>query len=389
MMEFLLVTGESLERAAACLRGGGLVAFPTETVYGLGADAFNPAALAKVFEAKRRPRFDPLIIHIAALKALEKIADFPRLSKTAKAHLAALAETFWPGPISLILPKQKAVPDLATSGLPTVAVRFPSHPAAQKLIALAGGAVAAPSANPFGYLSPTRAEHVRGLLGEKVDIILDGGHAEVGVESTVLDITGERPCLLRPGGVPLEKIEALIGPVESSSGEMAKAAGENTANNTGIALASPGLLKSHYAPRTPVSVFSAEAIAALPVMANGSCAFLFFDGATRDLWQLMQGKKNAPAGTMPKDNKLAVKTLSERGDTLEAAANLFQLLHELDNLAISQINAQLAPEQGLGAAINDRLKRAAHSVSLVTSTETVGRRKRSLRSSPLEPQPRP
>jgi L-threonylcarbamoyladenylate synthase len=341
-MEFLSITGESLERAAACLRDGGLVAFPTETVYGLGADAFNLAALAKVFEAKGRPRFDPLIIHIAALETLEKVADLSLLGRVAKKNLAVLAENFWPGPLTLILPKREAVPDLATSGLPTAAIRFPSHPVAQRLIALSGGAVAAPSANPFGYLSPTTAEHVRDQLGEKVDIILDGGPSKVGVESTVLDISGERPRLFRPGGVPIEKIESLIGSVEPA-GTVA-----------GNAMVSPGLLKSHYAPRASISIYSGEGIIALPREA-GSSAFLFFDGSTRRAW--LSGQAAVPPDSdeaMPQ-----LMTLSERGDTLEAAANLFGFLHELDRAGISQIHAQLAPEQGLGLAINDRLRRAS------------------------------
>jgi L-threonylcarbamoyladenylate synthase len=348
MMEFLSITEESLGRAAACLRDGGLVAFPTETVYGLGADAFNLAALARVFEAKGRPRFDPLIIHIAALETLEKLADLSLLNEAAKKNLALLAENLWPGPLTLILPKRKTVPDLATSGLPTAAIRFPNHPAAQKLIALSGGAVAAPSANPFGYLSPTRAEHVRDQLGEKVDIILDGGPTKVGVESTVLDISGERPRLFRPGGLPVEKIESLIGPVEPASG---------LAGNAGMV--SPGLLKSHYAPRALISVYSRERIIALPCKAGevDISAFLFFDGSTRKAWLSGQGEAGAPpdrSKAMP-----PLMTLSERGELLEAATNLFGFLHELDRAEISQIHAQLAPEQGLGAAINDRLKRAS------------------------------
>ena len=190
-MEYLPVSPESLERAAEVLRRGGIVAFPTETVYGLGADAYNREALAKVFQAKGRPHFDPLIIHIASVDTLEKAADLSQLDEEKRKKLFLLAENLWPGPLSLILPKSDKIPDLATAGLPTAAFRFPGHETAQKLIFLAGGAVAAPSANPFGALSPTRAEHVRDKLGEKVDMILDGGPAAVGVESTVLDISGE------------------------------------------------------------------------------------------------------------------------------------------------------------------------------------------------------
>jgi len=334
-MEFCAVSEESLKKAATVLAGGGLVAFPTETVYGLGADAFNPIALAKVFAVKGRPRFDPLIIHIAAVRTLEKIANLSPLSGAARKRLDLLAETFWPGPLSLVLPKQQAVPGLATGGLATVALRFPSHPAARRLIALSGGALAAPSANPFGRLSPTRAAHVRDQLGDKVDIILDGGPAELGVESTVLDLCAERPRILRPGGVPREKIEALIG-----------ACGTGAADSE--AVASPGMLKSHYAPRTPLAVFSREEIIALPGSIDDEAAFLFFDSGSRDAWQAGKTRIHAP-----------VKTLSDTGAALEAAANLFEYLHELDRSGVICINAQLAPEQGLGAAINDRLRRAA------------------------------
>lgn len=340
-MEFLSVCDESLRRAAAVISGGGLVAFPTETVYGLGGDAFNPAALAKIFEAKGRPRFDPLIVHIAALETLEKMADLSTLADDGREKLAVMSRRLWPGPLTLILPKLKAVPDLATSGLATVAVRFPDHPVAQRLISLSTGAIAAPSANPFGYLSPTRAEHVRDQLGANVDIILDGGPCSVGVESTVLDICGAQPRILRPGGTPKEAIEALIGPV-LSDGEI-----------PGGSPVSPGQLKSHYAPRTPLLVYATEDIIALP--GEKGEAFLFVDGASRETWLAAQQGNVAEAET----NRITVRVLSETGDLLEAAARLFEMLHELDRPAISRIRAQLAPEQGLGAAINDRLRRAS------------------------------
>jgi L-threonylcarbamoyladenylate synthase len=334
-MEFLPVSDNALRQAAAALRAGALVAFPTETVYGLGADAFNAAALARIFEAKGRPRFDPLIIHIAAVDTLEKTADLSRLAGNAKRKLSLLAENLWPGPLTLILPKQRAVPDIATSGLPSAAFRLPDHPAARCLIELSSGAVAAPSANLFGCLSPTRAEHVRSQLGNKVDIILDGGPARVGVESTVLDICGPEPRILRPGGTPREAIEALIGPVLT---------GPNAVNETGSA--SPGQLKSHYAPRTPLSAYALEEMSALP--GESGQALLFFDGPSRDAW--LEGQ----AGTA-----VTIRVLSETGNLCEAAARLFETLHELDRAGFSRIRAQFAPEQGLGAAINDRLRRAS------------------------------
>jgi L-threonylcarbamoyladenylate synthase len=348
-MEFLPVSQESLLRAAEVLRQGGLVAFPTETVYGLGADAYNPAALAKVFEAKGRPRFDPLIIHIAAVETLDYAADLSQLTVEIKQKLYLLAKEFWPGPLSIVLPKSDKIPGIATAGLSTAAFRIPGHDAALKLISLSGGAVAAPSANPFGALSPTKAEYVRDTLGEKVDIILDGGATRVGVESTVLDITGDSVRILRPGGTPKEAIEKLIGPVEDGS-----------SSAEGV-YASPGQLKSHYAPKTPLKVFPREEMINLPY--EKGRAFLFFDGCARDEWLKAHG-------THTFAEEAVIKVLSESGNTTEAAACLFETLHELDKcntvnsrnlekgLEISCIYAQLAPQEGLGAAINDRLRRA-------------------------------
>jgi len=340
LMPLLKVSDETIRQAAAVLVQGGLAAFPTETVYGLGGDAFNPLALARIFEVKGRPRFDPLIVHIAAFETLEKIADFSLLDTQARKNLAALTKQLWPGPLTLILPKQKTIPDLATSGLPTVAVRFPAHDAARRLIESSTGAVAAPSANPFGYLSPTRAEHVFEMLGEKVDIILDGGPCQFGLESTVLDISGGQPRILRPGAVAKESIEAIIGPVVS--GNIAA-----IENESAIAAVSPGLLKSHYAPHIPLVVKDNDTLRHETAFDNA--AFLFFDGASRDQWLSEQ----------PQLKAAAVAVLSETGNILEAASRLFETLHELDRLNVNRIYAQLAPEHGLGAAINDRLRRAS------------------------------
>jgi L-threonylcarbamoyladenylate synthase len=292
------------------------------------------------------------------MDSLERVADLSLLDKKAREKLFLLAGRFWPGPLTLILPRQRELPDLATSGLATAALRFPDHWAARQLIARSTGAVAAPSANPFGYLSPTRAEHVRDQLGERVDIILDGGPARLGLESTVLDLSGE-PRILRPGGVPGEDIEALIGPLSPARTEGAalpvqgKVMAHNeivahnkfVANNEAMPQISPGQLTSHYAPRRPLFVHSREEMAALP--AENGAALLFFDGSARDAWLAA----HAEAGP--------VITLSETGDLREAAARLFETLHSLDSAAVSRIHAQLAPEQGLGAAINDRLRRGA------------------------------
>jgi L-threonylcarbamoyladenylate synthase len=332
------VSDENLKAAAALLAAGGLVVFPTETVYGLGGDAFNPAALARIFEAKNRPRFDPLIIHLGSPESLEDAADLSLLTKAARRNLMLLTARLWPGPLTLILPKKKCLPDLATSGLPTAAFRVPDHPAAQKLIRLSGTAAAAPSANRFGRLSPTRAEHVLEQLGDRVDLILDGGPARIGVESTVLDLAGERPRILRPGGTPRELIEALIGGVDC---------GPAVPGESGPGLRSPGRLKSHYAPRTPLELRSRrELIVQSPDPAG---AYLFFDPSSRDHWLAGPGR-GAEERT---------RVLSETGTLAEAAANLFAVLYELDALGVSRIYAEQVREEGLGAAINDRLFRAS------------------------------
>jgi len=336
-MEILSSSDRDLEKAAAALASGLLVAFPTETVYGLGADAFNPSALARVFEAKNRPRFDPLIIHIAEHDALFRIADTESLDKAAAERLCVLSQQLWPGPLTLVLPKRPNVPDLATSALPTAAVRFPSHPIAQKLIRFSTGAVAAPSANPFGYLSPTRADHVKAQLGEKVDFIVDGGRATVGVESTVLDLSSGTPRLLRPGGISREAIEALIGPVEFSFGA---SVGEGDADEKPVA---PGQLKSHYAPRTPLVLCRRGELALLP-HAPGEGRLYF------------SPPENADSGAADR-----TRILSGTGNLTEAAANLFDMLHELDGLGLERIRAEEAPLLGLGVAINDRLRRAENS----------------------------
>jgi len=342
-MEFLPVSAESLEKAAETLRLGGLVAFPTETVYGLGADAFNPEALAKIFAVKGRPLFDPLIIHIAAVENLEKTANLSLLSEKTRKVLFTLAEKLWPGPLSFVLPKNEKIPGIATAGLPTAAIRFPDNEAAQKLISLSTGALAAPSANSFGSLSPTRAEHVLDSLGKRIDMILDGGQTKIGLESTVLDLTGESIKILRHGGTPKETIEKLVGPVEDGSSARGSPA-------------SPGQMESHYAPKTPLVTYPYEKFIEQPYIAQDS-AFLFFDGATKDAWLSRQRK--TPAA------KTVIKVLSQKGDDIEAASRLFEVLHEIDAInketrwKISMLFAQLAPARGLGHAINDRLIRAS------------------------------
>jgi L-threonylcarbamoyladenylate synthase len=341
-----------LEKAAEILKNGGLAAFPTETVYGLGADAFNTRALARVFEVKGRPRFDPLIIHIASMDALESIVLLESLSPSRRDLLKKLASSFWPGPLTMILPKRPTVPDLATAGLPTAAVRFPRHGAAQKLITLSTGALAAPSANPFGRLSPTRAEHVLEGLGDKIDCIVDGGPCPVGVESTVLDLgegqggSAEHPRILRPGGISREALEGIIGEVAEYEGP------------AGPGAPSPGMLKNHYAPGTPLFLHSPEIMTALPRRAGEG--YLFFSAETRDPW-LKQNSLSGTGSGSGEDSTEAdtILTLSESGTVLEAAANLFEYLRRLDRLNLRRINSETLPHNGLGAAVNDRLRRAS------------------------------
>jgi L-threonylcarbamoyladenylate synthase len=312
---------EAIAEAARILGAGGLIAFPTETVYGLGADATNAAAVAKLYAAKGRPAFNPLIAHVASHAAARALARFD-------AHAETLAAAFWPGPLTLVLAKSAACPvaDLATAGLDTVAVRVPAHPVAQALLARLGEPVVAPSANRSGHVSPTTAEHVLADLSERIDLVLDGGPTSVGLESTILACADDGVVLLRPGGVPRDAIERVLGwPVAT----MTEAPG------AGAAPLAPGMLASHYAPR-----------AALRRDAD----------AVRPGEALLAFGPDLPAGAA-----LAAMTLnlSPRGDVIEAAANLFSHLRALDRAGVATIAVMPIPHDGLGEAINDRLARAA------------------------------
>jgi len=307
----------SITKAARLLQDGDLVAFPTETVYGLGGDATNERAVAAIFEAKGRPQFNPLISHVLDATEAKRFVDW---NDTAD----KLAARFWPGPLTFVLPRAKGstIALLATAGLDTVAIRAPSHPVAQALIRAAGRPIAGPSANRSGAVSPTQAAHVAESLGDRVSLILDGGPCLVGVESTVLDLSANRPTLLRPGGATREAIEAVIGPIAISD-----ALPSGDAPRT-----SPGQLESHYAPARPVrlgatSVGSDEGLLAFGPM--------------------------APTGAMLTYN------LSPTGNLAEAAANLFAQMRALDRPGIGRIAVMPIPETGLGLAINDRLRRAA------------------------------
>jgi L-threonylcarbamoyladenylate synthase len=306
--------------AVRCLVAGELLAFPTETVYGLGANATNGQAVARVYEAKGRPAFNPLIAHVVDLAAAQALARF-------STDATRLAETFWPGPLTLVLPKAAGCPvaDLATAGLDSIAVRVPSHVVARAILAGFGKPVVAPSANRSGQVSPTTAGHVLADLGGRIELIIDGGATPVGVESTIIACLDE-PALLRPGGVPREAIErALNKPLAQPSAETA-------ADDAPLA---PGMLASHYAPRTPLRLDARD-------VAVGECLLAFGPN-------LVPGSERA----------MRVLNLSQRGDVIEAAANLFSHLRALDGEGANTIAVMPVQHDGLGEAINDRLLRAA------------------------------
>lgn len=319
-MRHLILNSDNLAAAtrdaAATLARGELVALPTETVYGLAADAANGEAVARIFAAKGRPRFNPLICHVRDL-------DMARHYGTLDARAALLAEKFWPGPLSIVVPLAADAPvhPLATAGLSTIALRAPRGPA-HNVIAEFGGALAAPSANRSGRLSPTRAEHVIEQLGDSVALVLDAGASAVGLESTILSLAGDPPKLLRPGGVPAEAIEAALGePLERAS--------------RGDPISAPGMLASHYAPRLPLRIAATSVEPGEALLAFG------------------------PSRIAGAESAAATRNLSSSGDLVEAASNLFGYLADLDRSGAARIAVAPIPRHGLGEAINDRLARAA------------------------------
>lgn len=326
-------TAADLDFLVDFLRSGGLVAVPTETVYGLAAHALDATACARIFEAKGRPAYDPLIVHVAARAAAEAVATFNPPAET-------LAAAFWPGPLTLILPKKSCVPDVVTSGRATVAVRVPAHPLMQALLARSGLPLAAPSANPFGYISPTTAAHVQAGLGDRIEHILDGGPCTIGVESTIVDARDPLdPVVLRPGGVPVEALAAALGrPVRIHHAAPATAAPSRLAAPEGEL--APGMLERHYSPRTPLLVRDAPfTVDALRTPSPRIARVCF--------------------ARPPASAAADVFCLSASGDLAEAAHALFALLRELDAAGLERIEFEPAPDTGLGVAINDRLRRAA------------------------------
>ncbi|HST58514.1 MAG TPA: L-threonylcarbamoyladenylate synthase, partial [Longimicrobium sp.] len=338
----------ALRPAADTLRRGGLVAFPTETVYGLGAHALDPAAVARIYAAKGRPGYNPLIVHVADADAARALTRaWPR-------EADALAAAFWPGPLTLVLPKNDAVPDSVTAGLPSVALRVPAHPVAHALLRLAGIPVAAPSANRSTEVSPTTAQHVVRSLGERVDVIVDGGPCPVGIESTVLSLAGPVPTLLRPGTISVDDLRPVIGDVALPS-----AAPDATA-----ARPSPGMLDRHYAPRAELRLFewsdlSQPDLVIEQMQPDGTTALLMIELKSR--------RDGGTSGRALQANAyhadiLPSATLFEMpDDPAEYAARLYSLLHELDDRGFRRIWVQQPPDAPAWAGVRDRLRRAATS----------------------------
>jgi L-threonylcarbamoyladenylate synthase len=316
-MSLFKANSENILAASKIIKEGGLVAFPTETVYGLGADGLNPIAVAKIFEVKKRPTFNPLILHISRKEQLSKFSDV-KDDKVLK-----LVDKFWPGPLTLVLPKTEIVPEIVTAGNPTVAIRMPNHQVALQLIEACNTPIAAPSANRFGHLSPTEAYHVEKYLGNKVDMILDGGKCPVGVESTIIQFHENEFYFLRPGGLSREEIENEIGKIKSGKTNQQKPN-------------APGQLPFHYSPNTNLKFFDKQLLDR-----NKKIGVMFFK----------ENKFDFPFGS--------VKILSPSGNLHEAAANLFQQLHELEIENLDLILVEPVEESGLGLAIMDRLRKAS------------------------------
>ncbi|RLE31074.1 threonylcarbamoyl-AMP synthase [Candidatus Acetothermia bacterium] len=318
---------EELQVAGEIIRAGGLVAFPTETVYGLGADALSAEAVARIFEAKGRPRFDPVIVHVAAPEEAEALwSEVPPLARR-------LMERFWPGPLTIVLPKRDVVPDIVTAGLPTVAIRMPDHEVALGLIRAAGHPIAAPSANRFGKTSPTHHEHVLEELAGRIEAVIAAGPTPVGIESTVISLVEEPPRVLRPGGTPLELLQEVVGELRADPLQVKRGPAP-----------SPGTMRRHYMPQTPL--------------------FLLEGGLPGDGWEELPRERCGYLGfTTAKRGFRHREVLSGRGDLREAAARFFAALRRLDSIGVTAIVAEPVPEEGLGVAIMDRLKRASQGVA--------------------------
>jgi L-threonylcarbamoyladenylate synthase len=317
-----IVSSQEFAKAVALLRAGETVALPTETVYGLAADSLNPLAVAKIFEAKGRPRFDPLIVHPPDRAWLEKVADLPQRDRRLTLKLA---ERFWPGPFTMVLPRREIVPEIVTAGLDTVAVRISAHPVFAEIVREFGKPLAAPSANRFGRISPTTAQHVSTELDGRIPLIVDAGLSEHGIESTIIAIRNDKIEILRRGPITSEQLSAFAKISVVTSREK---------------ISAPGQLASHYAPRTPLELI--DDVKSFSPKPNQRCVLLAWKAIKKD------------------ERFIAIHNLSERKDIREAAANLFRYLRDLDALGADLIVAERVPLEGLGAAIMDRLQRASH-----------------------------
>jgi L-threonylcarbamoyladenylate synthase len=335
----LLTDNPGIHEAATVICSGGLVAFPTETVYGLGANALDPRAVARIYEAKQRALNDPLIVHVADMEGVRRVADERRLTQQQRGHLDQLARAFWPGPLTLVLPRNARVPPNVSAGLDTVAVRMPDHPVAQALIRISGVPIAAPSANRFGHVSPTTAQHVLDDLDGRIDLVLDGGPTRIGVESTVLDLSNDSPRILRPGGVTREALAEVLG-----IGDWRIEIGTQSPISNLQSLPSPGLLEKHYAPNAQL------------ILCHDMDELLNRQSA-------IENRKLRVGALLRESQREACSHIHPQfvlGDTMsDIARNLYAGLRALDSAGVDVILMTDVSREGLGEAIADRLQRAA------------------------------
>ena len=334
----------ALARAAECLRRGGLVAFPTETVYGLGVNAFDREAVKRLFAAKQRPPNDPLIVHVTSIDSIAALASHVPNS------VARLARRFWPGPLTVIVPRSYQVPDEVTAGLSTVAVRVPLHPVARALIKAAGVPVAAPSANLFSRPSPTQASHVLDDLDGRIDLIVDGGTTTIGVESTVLDLTCDPPTILRPGAVTVEMLREVLGRVDVSRGSAA------LDSASAAPMPSPGMLEKHYSPRAALTLFEGDARAAVASIVGTARDEL---SRGRAVGIIAADEDRGELAQLASDQKILLRVIGPHDTPDVAATRLYATLRELDAAGADVILVHGFRDDGLGAAVQDRLRRAA------------------------------
>jgi L-threonylcarbamoyladenylate synthase len=335
----------AIARAADCLRHGGLVAFPTETVYGLGVNALDRAAVQRLFAAKQRPVTDPLIVHVGSFESIAPLVS--RVPTSAR----SLARHFWPGPLTLVFPRSARVPDEVTAGLPSVAVRVPAHPVARALIDAAAVPVAAPSANLFSRPSPTQASHVIEDLDGRIDLVVDGGSTAIGVESTVLDLTGDTPTVLRPGAVTIEMLRKVVRRVRMSSGS-----GIGDPGSAGAAMPSPGLLEKHYSPRAALTLYEGATDTVFPLLVESASSTL---AEGRSVGVIIAEEDSAALAALGCHPRVFVRAIGSHDAPDVVASKLYTTLRELDAVGADVILVRGFSNHGLWAAVQDRLRRAA------------------------------